>query len=362
MSETEREVEQYLREQVFGGGAKSPAEAAAQEPDPERAAPRRHQIELPGDPVQPVPAEDAPVVVPDEPSRPAEPFPPSEADLPEPTPESEEEPEEEDLGEGEHIVWAKKKYGDDPDKWAKAARDQELHITRLANEKREAEELAGQWYEYAQQAEAQQQSFGAAMPLSAGEEQWVEASLSNPIEYARQAAFQGKTQLYNGVIGRIAEENPMLAAQIGTQVQTELQQYAAYEAQQNGAAQQPNLAEQLGGSFARLGIDLQTEGPRLAQKIGELGEYNPYVQAILTGDDGQRDLAVQAVYDLSHTTTTTRRQSRDANIQRENELRRDAAVVQSGGIQAPAPPPKRPALFEGMEEEWRRRGQWADDE
>ena len=32
--------------------------------------------------------------------------------------------------------------------------------------------------------------------------------------------------LYNAVIERVAEENPMLAAQIGTQVQMEMQQCA----------------------------------------------------------------------------------------------------------------------------------------
>lgn len=366
-SESEHEVGEFLREQMFGPRSPSEAAAAVREPDPEEAAPRPHQVELPGDPVQPVPAEDAPVVVTDEPPQQPPPADPSiHAPQPSPVdPDVEEEPgltEEEVEAEDEHVVWAKKKYGDDPERWAKAARDQETYITRLSNEKREAEELAGQWYEHAQQVEAQQQQFAGGMPLSAQEEQWVESSLSNPLEFARQAAFNGKTQLYNGVIQRVAEENPMLAAQIGTTVQTELAQYAAYEqqqyAEQNG---QPNLAQALGASFQRLGIDLQTEGPRLADKIGELGEYNPYVQAILNGDDGQRDLAVQAVYDLARAGTVTRRPA-GGGVQRENELRREAMVVQSGGMQAPPAPPKPPAFLQGMQDEWQRRGQWSGEE
>jgi hypothetical protein len=357
MSESEQEVTQFLREQMFG--PRSPSEAAArQEPDPEKATPPP-----PGEPApEMLPPEDAPVVVTDEPPKPpAEPFPETPVQpAVEPPPGEEEELEPELEGEDEATVWAKKKYGDDTAKWAKAARDQELYISRLANEKREAEELAGQWYEHAQQVEAQQQTLAGGMPLSASEEGWVEQSLVNPLEYARQAAFSGKTQLYNGVIQRVAEENPMLAAQIGTTVQTELAQYAAYEQQQQQVNGQPDLAQALGGSFSRLGIDLQTQGAPMAEKIAELGEYNPYVQAILHGDEGQRDLAVQAVYDLTRATSHTARRV-GQNVQRENELRRDAMVVQSGGVQAPPAPPKPPAFLAGMEEEWRRRGQLAEE-
>lgn len=353
MSETQQEMEDFLQG-VFTGQPRSPSEAVAAAEEPPEAPPEP--------PEQQAPPEDAPAEVLDAPPDQQQPAPvtPPAPDAPAAT--EPEEPAEEELDEDPSIVWAKKKYGDDSAKWAKAAQDQERYITQLSNEKREAEELAAQWYEYAQQAERQQPQLGGAMPLSAQEEQWIENSLSNPVEFARQAAFNGNVQLYNGVIQRVAEENAMLAAQIGTQVQTELAQYAAYQ-QQQAQVQQPSLADALGGSFQRLGIDLQSEGPRMAEKIAELGEYNPYVQAIMQGDDGQRDLAVQAVYDLTRAThTNTRRASREQNINRENELRRDAMVVQTGGLQAPPPPAQQPAFLTAMRDEWRARGQYADEE
>ena len=114
-------------------------------------------------------------------------------------------------GEGEvegdpHIVWATKKYGTDPDRWAKAAFDQERFISALAQDKKQAEEAAMQAYAYAQQVEANAQSGPGGMPMSAQQEAWVEQSLSNPVGYAYQAAMSGDAQLYNAVIERVARD------------------------------------------------------------------------------------------------------------------------------------------------------------
>lgn len=262
------------------------------------------------------------------------------------------------------MAWAKKKYGDDPDKWAKAAFDQEQHISRMANQLREAEQIAVQWYEYAQQAEAQAvQTQQMGMPMSAQEEQWVEQALANPLEYARQAAFNGNVNLFNAILARVAEENPGFAANIGAQVQLELRQTAdAQMAQANGPPQM-SLTDSLGGSLQRLGINLQQAGPPMSEKIAELGEYHPYVQAILHGDDGQRDLAVQAVYDLTRAGSLTKRVVRDeqraAQIQREGELRREAAGVVQGSPHVT--PPKEDPFMEAMRQEWKDRRQWTDD-
>jgi hypothetical protein len=280
--------------------------------------------------------EDAPEVVRDAPPRRDSEPPATPPELPkEPAPEPEEgEPEEDGEGESEEVAdtvepyidWATRKYGDDPNKWAKAARDMETHISRL----------------------------------SAQEEAWVENSLANPLEYARQAAFNGKVQLFNGVMERVAMENPSLAAQIGTQVQVELQEYVRASEQ---APPPASLEQNLSGSFTRLGIDLRREGPRMSEKLGELGEYHPYVRAILDGNQGERDLAVQAVHDLTRATTfNSRTVERSKAVAREEELRHQAGVVQTGGVQPPVPPRKISPLEEGMMEEWKRAGAWPSDE
>jgi hypothetical protein len=300
--------------------------------------------------------EEAPEVVRDAPPPPPpepEPEPLAPAAPPGEQEEGEEPPPEE---EGDpNVSWATKKYGDDATKWAKAAYEMERHISQLTQEKHASDELAAQWYEYAQQAEASSNA-GTAMPLSAQEEMWVENAVANPLEAARQAAFNGRVPLFNGIIERVAQENPGLAAQIGAQVQVELQNYVALERQQVAP---PSLEQSLQASFNRTGIDLQRDGQRMSEKISELGEYHPYVRAILNGSEQERDLAVQAVHDLTRATTFSSRQvERSKAVQREEELRREAMVVQTGGMQPPPAPRKETPFERSMEEEWRRSGAW----
>lgn len=309
----------------------------------------------------PTPPEDQPETVRD---APPEPIPPPSVVPPVAPPETPEEDEQEgDEGEVEeeaedpNLAWAKRKYGDNPDKWAKAARDMESYIQRLNADKLASDQLAAQWYQYAQEQEQLAQQPPMGMPLSAQEEMFVENSLTDPLGFARQAAFNGRVNLYQGVIGRVAEENPGLAAQIGTQVQMELQQYAQQQAEVQTPPQAQPLQQSLSESFQRLGLDVQRDGPRMSQKLGELGEYHPYVQAILYGDNGQRDLAVQAVYDTSRP-VNTRQVQRQQNVKREEELRREAMVVQTGGVAPPPPPSNRTAFDKAMEDEWRRAGAW----
>jgi hypothetical protein len=166
------------------------------------------------------------------------------------------------------------------------------------------------------------------------------------------------------VIERIAEENPNFAVQVGTQVQMALQQEAQqYMAQQQAAAQQNghsgNLQNDLGQSFQRLGIDVKQAGPAMFAKLEELGEYHPYTLAIMGGDPFQRDLAIQAVYDLARATgaqaTRIVDEQQEARIQREQELRRGAAGIVTGGTHV-SEPPKQSAFMDALDEEWRRRG------
>jgi hypothetical protein len=295
-----------------------------------------------------------------------------------PSPETPpEKPVEEQPTEGEgdeqepHVVWAQKKYGKDPDKWAKAAYDQERFISSLAAEKKQAEETARQAIEYAQQVEASAQVGPSGMPLTASEEAWVEQAMANPVGYAYQAAMSGKVSLYNAVIERVAELDPGMAASVGTQVQMAMHQERARleaEAQaaasQNGAGPEGDFTTAMGQSFQRLGINVKQYGEAMWTKIEELGEYHPYTLAILGGDPMQRDLAVSAVYDLVRTgQTTTRRVAdteREEQIRREGELRRDAAGVVTGAPHVETS--KQSPFFDAMEEEWRRRGQWRDEE
>jgi hypothetical protein len=360
-SMSEKELADYLAESVYSGQPRSVGEAlAAADAATEPAE------ELPEAPDEPTPVAAPPVVVEDVPyDRDTEPD-VLDAELPpEPVTEPEVEDIDEDTETDENVVWATKKYGDDPAKWAQAARHQEQHISRLASEKKEAEELASQWYEYAQAAEAdaaQQQQVG--MPLSAGEEQWVEQAMANPMQYAMQAAGSNNFPLYQAVIARVAEENPMLAANIGAQVQRAMEAQAY--AEQNGGQQlpQPTLAESLGGSIQRLGIDLDTYGEPMSAKIGELGEYHPYVQTILEGEPGARDIALMAVYDLVRSTAMSTRkvrsEERENQIKHEAELRRQAAGVVTGGPRA-SEVPQKSGFMSAMEQEWRARGQWSDE-
>lgn len=292
---------------------------------------------------------------------PPPPPPPSEGD--------EEVVEEAEQGEP-HIVWATKKYGEDTDRWAKAMFDQERFIGQLQTEKQQSEEIAQQAIEYAQQVEAQTQaSSSMAMPMSAAEEAWVEQSAANPAAYAYQAARQGNVQLYNAVLEQVALENPSVAAQVGTQVQmalqAEMQQLQAQQAAavQNGAPQ-GNLQTDLEGSFQRVGVNVKQYGEPMWQKVDELGQYHPYTLAMLGGNQVERDLAVQAVYDLVRQgQTTTRRvgdETREDQIKREGELRRDAASVVTGSPHHS--PPQESPLMEGMMAEWKRRGQWPEEE
>jgi hypothetical protein len=354
---SERQLEDWFADEVFSGQPRSVGEALAaadeQQAPPETPAEQEQEI---------APPADQPLVVTDEPTQPA----PELEEVPDaPIPVGDVEEIEEELpeeGDDENVVWAKKKYGDDPTQWARAARAQEQHISRLAAEKKEAEELAGEWYEYAQgiQQEAQQQT-QMGMPLSAQEENWIEQAIANPLQSARAAAQQGNVNLYNGVIGRIAEENPLMAGQIDSQIRLEMQQLAA---QQAAPEPQPSLADAMGQSIQRLGIDLATYGEPMSAKIAELGEYDPYVQAILNGDQMAREMALRAVYDLVRSTAMSTRkvrsEERDEQIRHEAELRRQAAGVVTGGPQsqtAPAPDP----FMAAMEQELRDRGQWRDE-
>ena len=346
---SERELEEFLA----GSGALNFTEDSAPMPPPTGDEEVVHD-ERPG--VEPPPDDGA------------ETPPPSPGEAAKPETPGEEKPDEQQEEQGEpHVVWATKKYGTDTTRWAKAAYDQERFISQLASDKKQAEETAQQAIEYARQVEAQAgQSTG--MPLSSAEEEWVEQAMVNPAAYAYQAARSGNVQLYHAVINRLAEMDASMAASVGTSVQMALHEErnrlaAEEQARQNGVGA-TDFNTEMGASFQRLGINVQQYGQPMWEKIEELGEYHPYALAILGGDPIQRDLALQAVYDLVRAgTTTTQRVAdtqREEQIRREGELRREAAGVVTGAPHTP--PQKQSPFFDAMEAEWRRRGQWHDEE
>jgi len=377
MSETdsisEKELAQQLFEEVFSPKPKSVGEALAAE-TPE-ASPS------PEEPTAPPPPREPPAVVEDRP--------PEETPLPPEEPESPaEEPEEEGQVEGtaegevtpetaeEYVAWATKRLGENPETWARSAYEKEQQIGRLTTQNREnelrlqrraeeAEQNAVQWYEYSQGIESQaQQAQMSSMPLSAQEEEWVEQSFSNPYGYAMSAAMSGNMNLYNGVMGALAEQDPGMAANVGTQVQMALMQAEA-QAQMQAQTMQPTLpsvTEALGASVNRLGIDVASYGKPMLAKIEELGVTHPFVDTILNGDDNARDIAMLAVLDLVRAGTTVTRKVQDDEraqaIKREAELRKEAAGVVTGAPHTP-PPAKQSPFMQAMEDEWKARGQWS---
>jgi hypothetical protein len=349
--EGQRELEDFLTGVFEGREPEQPAET--EEPRETEALTETPEPEI------------APEVIYDEPEQEA-----VSADTPraeQPPAEEEETPPEEEEGDPA-LAWAKKKYGDDPQKWAAAAYQQEQHISRLADEKRQAEEFAQQMADYAQYAERQAiDSQQSGMPLSQQEEAWIEQSLGNPLQAAYAAYTQGNMQLYNGLISRVAEMDPGMAANVGAQVQIAAQQNQAQQRVQADAqaARSSDFPTRLGESVGRVGIDLEKYCPQMSEKIGELGEYHPYVQTLMHDPDaGRRDLALMAVFDLvrsGQTSVTRARESeREAAIRKEAEMRREAASVVTGSPHAQTPKHSSP-LIAAMEEEWRRAGQWQEE-
>lgn len=351
-SVSERELAEYLAENVFGQQPRSPGEAAAAAddvPDPEP------------DP-EPPPGE---ITVTDTREQPEQPEEPETAPAPEPdltgAEEAAQEPEGDAELEDENVVWAKKRFGDDTEKWAKILRDQDRMVSSLGAEKKQAEAYAQQAIEYAQAVEAQAQQSAQQMPFSQQEEDWVERSLTDPLGYARAAAYNGNVPLFQAVLGRIAQEDAAYAAQVGSQVQIEMAQLVQeQEQQQNGQQQQP-LDQALMESFQRLHLDPEEAIAAITEQVQLRTEDDPYRIALLAGDPWTRDMAVRAMVELAGSGNVVRRRDdqRAQRIKREGELRREAAGVVTGSPHTP--PPKQNPFLESMTDEWRARGQWSDE-
>jgi hypothetical protein len=322
----------------------------------------------PRSPSEAVSGEEEVVVSDEPPSAPAaESVPATEPGEPEAVPATEEEEEgEPESAEEESLAWARRKYGEDVtlERIAKAAFDQEQMVSRLGTKAKENESLAAEWYQYAQNLERQLQAQPTGMPLSSSEEQWIENSITNPLAHAVQAKMSGNEVLYRAVISRISQEDPLVAGQVASYAEMAFAEQVRAQQANAAAAENGQSGEQeIGASIRRLGIDLDKYGKPMMEKIGDMGEYHPYTQAILYGSEAERDLAFQAVYDLVREGRVMRREVRDTEreeqIKREGELRRKAAGVLTGAPHVSAV--KQSPFMEAMENEWRRAGQWSDE-
>ena len=341
-SVSERELAEYFQENVFSSGPKSVGEALAEAP-----APETDEVTVVDEPEQPevdTPEGQEPAPVPAEPGA-----------------EPEEEDAEEDTVADELVVRAEKRFGEDRETWAKVLLDQDQMISRQGNTNKELEEWGQGWMEYAQSLEHQTQQQQAQLPRSAAEEEWVEQSVQDPLGYARAAAFGGNISLFQDVLRHTAENlDPLVASQVGSQVQIEMAQYVSEGDQ---AAQPAPLDQELMDSFSRLGLDPEQAIAAITPQVSNMNQYHPYRIAILAGDPQQRDLAVQALWDLagagSGHATTHRDDARSARIKREGELRREAAGVVTGSPHTP--PSTQSPFMDAMEAEWKQRGQWSDE-
>src|SRR5262245_23199705 len=299
-SVSERELAEDLQSELFSGAPRSVSEAveAADEPITVEDAPPDTRWDT----------EEAPK-------------PPPVAAEPEVEPDVEDT--EEDTEEDENVVWAQKRFEETlPPRIAKILRDQDQMISRQGSQTKEAQDLAVHYYEESQALQEQmQQQHQMGMPLSSQEEEWIErAAMTNPLQAARDAAYQNNVPLFNALINRVAEDNAGFAGNIAAQVQMEMAQYAQQQ-QYAQQAQPEDFQQSLGQTFQRLGIDLAKYGEPMQDKVQELGKHHAFVQAILEGDDQMRELGVQAVYDLVREGRVTKRRIRDES--REEQLKRE---------------------------------------
>ena len=213
----------------------------------------------------------------------------------------------------------------------------------LTQEKREAEELAAQWYEYAAAGRgAGAAADHAAMPLSAQEEQWVEQSLSEPAGVRAHRRLQREdAALQRGhQPGRGGEPGPG-RARSGTQVQMELQRYA----QAAAGEPQPQPVRWSGPRAAASTGSASTcsgRAPDVARRSASWASTTP------TCTRSWRATTASATWRCRRSTTWSAHHftPRQAQRRRNRPGERDAprgAVVQTGGLTPPAPPRPTPA-------------------
>ena len=258
------------------------------------------------------------------------------------------------------LVWAKKKYGDEHGEVGQAACDQEQHISRSPPRRRRPRNWRASGTSTPSRSSSRQQQ--TQMGCRSQRRRSSGSSSRSPTRCSPRAGrAAGNVNLYNGVIARIAEENPLLAAQIGTQVQMELQSLAAAGA---GRAAGAAREQALSASSAASASTSRRKGETMSEKIAELGEYHPYVQAILGGDDGQRDIAIQAVY-RSRARDRCRRARADAGPAEHRPGGRAAPGRLLRPDRGPRPARATPTCLPVLAGDGggvRTRGQWPDDE
>jgi hypothetical protein len=274
---------------------------------------------------------------------------------PEQTPDSEEvapeqgevEPEEETPVEDEYLVWARKQYGDDldPDKLARAAWEKEKLLGQKSqNEKRLEKE--------AQEREIQARIDFLNTPgvLTDEEDMWIDEAVASadPSAAADALLQEGRADLYGAFVSRWVQQGDA-AAREALQHRDRVMEWVG----QPQPTESESYASALGQTFLALGMNIDTDGPMVLQKLDELGGSHWAVEAIQSPDPVRRADATRAVVELIRAGQTSVRKARTDDVvqQRvqEEQLRQGAAGITNGGPRVEQP--KRSPFWEEFETE-----------
>ena len=230
------------------------------------------------------------------------------------------EPRSRSRGRRPNVVWAKKKYGEDPPKWAKAARDQEqLHLAQLLARRRKPRSCGP----VVRVRAADRGSSRALTRRGCRSPPRRRAGSSRrwPTRWSTRGRLRcrANVQLYSAVIDRgPRRENPMLAAQIGAQVQMEMQAVAQHERAVRARSSRHRQA------VDRRDLRRARDRPpglraAMSRRSGSSASTTPMSQAIMSGDPGSRDLALMAVL---RPRRTSRDDAEGAHAERDERSRR----------------------------------------
>lgn len=341
-ADAEREVEDFFNEQVFGAVAAPEQDA----PFPVEAPPEPKSISeaialaedgqeegTPEAEVAAIPVEEA-----------------VETEMdPDLIPEAEEEEEP-------YVAWARKQYGEDLDlnnpdvaKLAKAGFEKE----KLLGKKSEEAKILQQERE-ARELQEQIDALNEPGNLTPEEDSWVDEAVmsADPSAWARNALEQGRPDLYASVLDRWSTLGPQEARQARILHGNVLQII------QSQPSPTESYTQALGRTFLDLGLNLETHGAVILQKVEELGANHPDVQGMMSQDPDMRRMATRHIYDLvaQGRTTVAKARTEDVVAKRvqEETLRQKAAGIEQGGPRVETP--KRSAFWDGFDEELSERG------
>jgi hypothetical protein len=258
-----------------------------------------------------------------------------------------------------YVAWAKKQFGEDIDldsdtaqKLAKSAYEKEKMLGKKAEETRSLQ-MEREQRELQEQIDA----LNAPGNLSREEDTWVDEAVmsGDPSEWARNALEQGRPDLYSSVLDRWSTLGPDEARQARILHGQVLQ---IIQNQPTAETRQQSYTQALGQTFLDLGLNLETHGTVILQKVEELGSQHPDVIGMMSQDPTVRAMATRHLYDLvaSGKTTVAKAKTDDVVSRRvqEESLRQKAAAIENGGPRQQEQ--KKSTFWESFDEELSERG------